>query len=446
MSFLTPWMFGAGVLAALGVVALHLLTTRRPPPTPLPTARFVPESDVRAVARASRPTDLLLLALRALAVMAIGAAFARPVFDAPGPSVRAVVAVEWSAGLAAPEEVRTQVQGLVGAGDALVVFDTAARVIEREVFDTLAVPGAAQRSGALSPMFVAARDAAQEIARGADSVRLIVVGTFAPEGFDAASEVMRATWPGRVELRRVAGVADTSRAASVVLVGAGPDDALLPAVAALRGTLRGEHEVRVLRRAREATDNAWLSERDTQRPSGAGVAGAARSANAARVLVAWPVIGDAEPAPDAVSVLGPEGATIVAPLARLAAGEGRVIARWRDGTPAATEQLLGNGAAETESCIRTVGIGLPDAGDLTLRPSFAHLLRALLAPCGGARSEAVADSSIAWLTASGPLATGPALAAIATESSPATRWLLLAALVLLVVEQFLRGRARRSVA
>jgi hypothetical protein len=446
MSFLTPWLFGAGVLAALGVVALHLLTTRRPPPTPLPTARFVPESDVRAVARASRPTDLLLLALRALAVMAIGAAFARPVFDAPGPAVRAVLAVEWSAGLAAPDEVRAQVQGLLGDGDALVVFDTAARVVEPAAFDTLAVPSVARRVGALSPMFVAARDAAQEIARGADSVRLIVVGTFAREGLDAASEALRSAWPGRVELIRVAGVVDSVRAARVALIGATPDDPLVPAVAAVRSTLRGNHEVRVVRRATEATDSAWL----------AGTAGEAR---AERVLVVWPLIGDAEPAPDAVSAVRPDGATLVAPLARLAAGGGRVVARWRDGTPAATEQLLSDAAAAAgsagvsdsstaarASCIRTVGIGLPDAGDLTLRPPFGHLLDALLAPCGGVRSESVADSSIAWLTAGGPLATGPALAASNAESSPATRWLLLAAVALLIAEQLLRGRARRSVA
>ncbi len=60
MSFLAPWMMAAGVLAAMGVFALHLLTTRRPPAVMLPTARFVPESEVRAVARASRPTSTAL--------------------------------------------------------------------------------------------------------------------------------------------------------------------------------------------------------------------------------------------------------------------------------------------------------------------------------------------------------------------------------------------------
>jgi hypothetical protein len=436
MSFLTPWMFAAGVFAALGVVALHLLTTRRPPPTPLPTARFVPESDVRAVARASRPTDLLLLALRALAVMAIGAAFARPVFDAPGPAVRAVIAVEWSAGLAAPDDVRAQVQGLLGAGDALVVFDTAARVIDAAAFDTLAHPSAARRVGALSPMFVAARDAAREIARGADSVRLVIVGTFAPEGLDAASEALRASWPGRVEMLRVPGVADSADAASVALVDAESDDALAPAVANVR--VRGAHEVRVVRRAMQAADSSWLS-----------------AARGTRVLVTWPTIGDAAPAADAVIVVRPDGATVVAPLARLDAGEGRVVARWRDGAPAATERLVaaaagsagtGAGTGAGTACIRTVGIGLPVAGDLTLRTPFANLLHDLLAPCGGARRESVADSTVDWLTAAGPLAAGAVLAATAPDTSPAALWLLLAAAALLAIEQFLRGRVRRGVA
>jgi hypothetical protein len=435
MSFLTPWMFAAGLLAALGVVAVHLLTTRRPPPTPLPTARFVPETDVRAVARASRPTDLLLLALRALAVIAIGAAFARPVFDAPGPAVRAVVAVEWSAGLAAPDEVRAQVQGLLGPGDALVVFDTAARVMELSAFDSLAVPSVVPRVGAISPMFVAARDAAQEIARGADSVRLVVIATFAPEGFDAASESMRASWPGRIELVRAAGIADTSSTARVELVDGQPDDALAPAVAAARATLRGSHQVRIVRRVMQAGDSAWLT--------GAAPSDG-RAASGVRVLLVWPLIGDAEPEADAVTAGGPLGATVVAPLARLAPGEGRVIARWRDGTPAATERIVEGGPRS--GCVRTVGIGLPNAGDLTLRPPFAHLLRELLVPCGGARSEAPPDSAFAWLTASGPLAAGSALAATSSDQSPATPWLLLAALTLLVTEQLLRGRARRSAA
>jgi hypothetical protein len=48
------WLAVAGV-AALGAVALHLLTRQRPRATPLPTARFIPDRPARAPSRAIRP-------------------------------------------------------------------------------------------------------------------------------------------------------------------------------------------------------------------------------------------------------------------------------------------------------------------------------------------------------------------------------------------------------
>src|SRR5690606_33686669 len=121
MSFALPWIFALGAATAVGVVALHLLSTRRPPERPLPTARFVPESDLRAVSRTSRPTDLLLLALRVLAVLLIAAAFAQPIPDQPGPSLRRVVVLEWTSALRDVEATRARAQALLGDGDALVL-------------------------------------------------------------------------------------------------------------------------------------------------------------------------------------------------------------------------------------------------------------------------------------------------------------------------------------
>ena len=57
-----PWLFGAALAASAVVAALHLLSVRRPPELLLPTARFLPERDVRAISRTRRPSDLLLLA------------------------------------------------------------------------------------------------------------------------------------------------------------------------------------------------------------------------------------------------------------------------------------------------------------------------------------------------------------------------------------------------
>jgi hypothetical protein len=140
-----------------------------------------------------------------------------------------------------------------------------------------------------------------------------------------------------------------------------------------------------------------------------------------------------------VALDGGAAIPLVAPLMRRVVPEGRVVARWRDGTPAVTERVYGNG------CMRSVGVGIPMAGDLTLRPSFAHFLEAMLAPCGGARRAALPDSALPWLHAEGALAEGPTLAAAAPTSSPLTKWLLLLATLVLAIEQVMRRmHVRRS--
>jgi hypothetical protein len=429
MSFLAPWAMIAGVAAALGVLALHLLTTRRPPEAPLPTARFVPEADVRAVARASRPTDLLLLALRTLAVLAIGAAFAKPVFDAPGPNLRSVYAIERSRGVIGPAEFEAALAAIrqrAVAGDAFVLFDTSARVVARDVIDTLRWPTDAPRVARLSPMFVAARDAAASIARGADSIRLVIVSSLVPESVDAATLAWRRAWPGRVELVRLAGAADTLAAPTIELRSPLADDPLAPAISALPRA-RGAQRVRIVRDAATSSDSGWLAETNG-------------------VLIEWPLAppaSDSASGPDAVAAWGGIAGvepTLVAPLLRLDAGDGHVIARWRDGAPAATEQREGEG------CSRTIGIGIPLAADLTLRSPFGHFLAAMVAPCGGHRSPAIPDSLLTWLTGDGALASARALEAEAEQASPLTMWLLLLAVAALVAEQLLRRRPAREVA
>ncbi len=365
MTLLAPLAFALGVVAAGVIVALHLLTTRRPPPQPLPTARFVPLAEARAVARTRRPTDLLLLALRIAALLLIATAFARPVPDAPGPRVRSIVALDLSSAIASPTEVVARAREALADGSALIVFDSVARAVPLDSLDALVLSEGPRAPVAnLSPAFVAARDVARIVARGADSLRLVVVSAFLESGRDAATGAWRDAWPGRVELVRV------ERAA--------------------------------------AGDSARL---------------------------VWPdSAGDARP--DAVHIAGAGGVTLVAPLARHPVPEGRVVARWRDGSPAATE------TSDADGCVRHVGVGVPSAGDLVLRPPYARFVAALRAPCGGAGATAIPDSVLTALSGEGPLAPARALADAAGGESPLAALLLALALLALGAEWWLRREVR----
>src|SRR5204862_247205 len=77
MSLLHPWMFAAA-LAAMGLpVLVHWLTRPRPRPFPLSTVRFVFEAVQQRRAR-HRLRDAIVLLLRTVAVLLLGAALARP--------------------------------------------------------------------------------------------------------------------------------------------------------------------------------------------------------------------------------------------------------------------------------------------------------------------------------------------------------------------------------
>ena len=94
IGFATPWVFGAALAAALAITVLHLLSVRQPRVLLLPTARFVPERDARAVARQARPSDVPLLLLRVIALLAAGAALAGARCGAPGTRTSSIVVVD----------------------------------------------------------------------------------------------------------------------------------------------------------------------------------------------------------------------------------------------------------------------------------------------------------------------------------------------------------------
>lgn len=411
MSFLAPFWLGVAAIAAAGIFAMHLITTRRPPPAPLPTARFVPGGDARSASRANRPADLLLLALRIAALLLLGAAFARPVSRPGGSALARVVVVDRSR--SAQADVRDSAVAVWHEGDLLVVADSGARVVREMIGDTLRALRTTSTNGSLSAALAAARRAATELAGRADSVELVIVSPLTADEFDAASRPFIVGWPGRVRVARTRAAAATRPV--VALVSPITNDPLTPAVSSLAGEPVSGERARIVRRDLTSADTAF--------------------AHDGAVVIHWPSLAGGTVSAQGVWTIG---VTVVAPLGRRAIDtSGVAIARWADGTPAVTERAVGAG------CLREVGIGVPVAGDLTLQPAFGRLFRAITLACGvRAIGEPIADSVLTPLIRTGSAA--PARAFVSgDESSPLAPWLIGAALLALGAE-WLARRERKA--
>ena len=433
MTWLAPGFLAAAAAASAIVVALHLIMHRRPPPTVFPTARFVPAGSARALRRAVRPNDVPLMLLRVSTLLLAGGALARPVSSPDRRPTARVVVLDQSRAVAEPAAARDSALRLVAEGDRLVVFDSVARLTTPSPDSVAAAAGGGAR-GNLSAALIAAIHAAPQLRRTADSIELVVVSAFAREEIDVSTAAIRAQWPGRIRLVRVAG--DTSGGESrehpAVEVGAPSGDALAAAVSLVSSTTAGR-TVRLVRTAPTPGDSSW--------------------ARTGGVLVHWPVddtkaarpedaVGGSSatssPAMDTIGAVMAGNAVVVAPFQRAArpGSGGRPVAWWADGEVAATERAAGAG------CIREVSVPIPAKGDLVLRPSFRRFLLAMLEPCGGRVDQGeTAEETLVALAGSGPLARASAMPA-QDERSRLAPWLLVAALLLAVAEPFVRQRER----
>ncbi len=421
MSWLFPGYALAGVIAAAAVVGLHLIMHRLPPLARFPTARFIPPGTARAIRRALRPDDLLLLALRVATLLLLGAALARPVITPDRRPVATVVAMDRSRAVASIDEARERAASLLDDGDVLIVFDSSAR--ELPVSDSIATIERSDAQGSLSAALLAAMQAAARIREDADSIEIVLVTPAVREELDAATDAIRAVWPGRFRLVRVA--ADSSpapaNARGVANATTAPPDDAVAVAAALWGWGEATRNVRLVRRGMSVEDSAWARE--------------------GGVLIHWPVTSASAPSIDSSGAVMAAGAVIVAPFARHGVpahganvASGQPVAGWVDGRAAAVERQSGTG------CIREVAIEVPRRGDLVLRPSFGRFLHALGAPCGGAMDlRPMPAEAMERLTRDGPLALAAALPGSTSESTLAP-WLLIAAIALALLEPLARRR------
>lgn len=417
---LAPWyLLMAGVAAAL-TVALHFLARLRPRVALLPTARFVPERPARAPSRSLRPTDLGLLALRVLAILLAGAAFARPVPRPKAGRIARIIVVDRSRAVQSIPEARDSASALLREGDALILLDSAARAISVGAADSVRRLARVPVRGSISAALLRARRVAPELRARADSIELVIISPLVAEEWDAAMPRIRALWPGRVRVIRPVAAPAPSPGPGMDLRSA-PDDPVAATVALL-GARRGGAAVRIVRDHATAADSQWTRDSD-------------------RVLVQWPVspragATGARTHVDSVGAVTVGEVVVVAPFVRTGTAlTGRVVARWADGEVAAAERPLGAG------CVRDVAIPLPGAGDLVLRESVQRLVTALATPCGGARMlDALPTTSVEQLRGTGRLAASRDVPIASDGVNRLTAGLLIAAGLLLLAEPALRRR------
>ena len=203
MTFLAPGFFFASLAVAAAIVALHFIVTRQPRAAILPTARFVPDTRATTVARAPRPSDVPLMLLRVLTVLAAGAGLAKPVLTPSRGAEARVILVDVSRSARDSMAIRDSVRAIYRDGDAVVVFDSSARMLAGNVVDTLGALAPTTSRGNLSAALIAALRAGSNLRDRADSLDLVIVSPFSKEEFDAATDSI----PNPVARTREAGEA-----------------------------------------------------------------------------------------------------------------------------------------------------------------------------------------------------------------------------------------------
>jgi hypothetical protein len=437
MTFLAPGFLYVAMTAAAAVVALHFIMMRQPRSSVLPTARFVPDTQATTLAAAKRPSDLLLMLLRVATLLAAGAALAKPIVQ---PSRRAqgkVVLVDVSRSIADSMALRASARSVYSDGDAVILFDSSARLNPSGTTDSLRELRPSNERGNLSAALVGALRAASDIAERADSIELVIVSAFAKEEFDAATDSIRALWPGAARLVQVPGTSAAAVAAtSRISTNAPSTDPL-----AITATLVGPH----------AASNVFLNRTET----GSATSGQA-TGSPALISIDWPEsarppgaisripASPHSPIPASIGLVS-GATTVIAPFVRQwsyppdSLHGAEVIARWVDGEPAAIEKRRGDG------CVRSVAIPVTPIGDLAIRKDFVELVQSLAAPC--ARQTALiaaAPATVATLSGSGGLASRSAFRPRVDVQSPIAPWLFILALLTAVAELFVRRRSRPS--
>ena len=440
MTFLAPGYLFASLAVAAAIIALHFIVTRQPRAGILPTARFVPDTRATTVAPARRPSDLLLMLLRVLLVLAAGAGLARPVLTPRRGAEARVILVDVSRSARDSVAMRDSVRAIYRDQDAVVLFDSSARLVARNVRDTLSSLGPTIRRGNLSAALIAALRAGSSLRERADSLELVIVSPFAREELDAATDTVRKLWPGKVRLVKVAASAvETAASPSSLTISAAADDPLAVTVGLARTT--ASVSGRIDRGSSQVETSGATGARDVSPSSVRGV-------STDGPLIGWPAstrprFAASRAVRDTVGGVMAGGAVVVSTFERqwlfppdsLRGAE--VIARWVDGEPAAVEKPDGAG------CVRSVAIPVSPIGDFVIRHDFVRLVASLSRPCARITSLIPADpADMAKLEGKGGLAPRAAFQPLTDAHSDLAPWLFALAIAAAIVELLVRRRGR----
>ena len=443
MTFLAPGFLFASLAVAAGIVALHFIVTRQPRAALLPTARFVPDTPATTVARARRPSDLLLMFLRVLLVIAAGAGMAKPMLTARRGAHARVILVDVSRSARDTIAIRDSVRAIYRNGDAVVVFDSSTRVVTGNISSGIDSLRPTLRRGNLSAALTAAVRAGSRLRERADSVELVLVSPFAKEELDAATDTIRKQWPGRARLVRVAAPSVDTAAVGKLEINTDANDPLRVAVtlAGQRGTGNGQQATG--NRQRE-TGNA-LIDRGTVQPLQA-----LTPSREGGALIEWPAstrprFAVPRAVKDTVGGVMAGEAGVVASFERTwsyppdSLRGAEVIARWVDGEPAAIEKPAAPG------CRRSVAIPVTPVGDLVIRNEFVRFVASLSRPCAGITSLMPADPAVvAKLEGKGGLAPRAAFQPVTDTRSDLAPWLFALALAAAIAELFVRQLGKNA--
>jgi hypothetical protein len=443
MTFLAPGFLFASLAVAAAIAALHFIVIRQPPAAILPTARFVPDTHATTVARDRRPSDLLLMFFRVLTVLAAGAGLAKPVLTPSRGAEARVILVDVSRSARDSIATRDSLRAVWRNQDALVLFDSSARVISGSPNDTIGALRPTGKRGNLSAALIDALRAGSSLRDRTDSLELVIVSPFAREELDAATDTIRRLWAGKARLVRIGGsFADSAAFAGKLDIRADANDPLAVTV----GIARRASTAKALIDRGGSRDARAINSSSTS--AGIPTPGSASTASTSGALIEWPVASrpsGAVPRPvrDTVGGVMAGDAAVVATFERAwtfhpdSLRGADVIARWVDGEPAAIERPDGAG------CIRSVAIPVTPVGDLVIRHDWTRFVASISGPCASVTSLIPADpGDVAKLEGKGGLAPREAFQPLTDAHSPLAPWLFALALAAAIAEPFVRRRAR----